>query len=357
MAALPRLRPHPGSAGGFSLIEIMIGLAIGAFAVVVMLQVFSLAERQKRTATGGSDAQTNGAVALFELQTDISQSGYGISSIKLIGCNVNSPGGTTLPAGVTLTLAPVSINPISLPPGDPNTDTLLVFYGNSASSPEGDGITAQPGQAMYTVQTPASFTVGEKVVAGPSTPCNLVLDQITAIDNAAAKVTVATGEVGMTNGRLYDIGPTPTIRAYAVRSGNLTVCDYTAINNCSDPANKDNTSVWVPFVSNIVSLRAEYGVDTVPRDAIADSYNQTAATACEYAGISALRFVVVARSIDYEKTAVTAAAPAWMGSAAINLSAYPNGKPNPDWKNYRYTLFQTVVPIRNISWLGVQAGC
>ncbi len=352
-ASTPFIRSHPFAVKGFSLIDILIGLLIGAFAIIVMLQVFAVSEGQKRTTTSTSDAQTNGIVALFELERDISQSGYGISTFNLIGCNVS---GVALPSGVTLPMAPVTINPNSafIPAGDANTDTLLVVYGNSASSPEGDGITGQTGNTGYTVQTPTSFVVGENVIAEPlvnSTPCSLILDQITTINTANQNVTVQTGATGMTNGKLFNLGPAPTIRAYAVRSGNLTVCDYTATNDCRNLAN------WLPFVSNIVSFRAEYGLDTnVPMDAIADNYSQalpspSPSVACSYRRISALRFVVITRSNQYEKTAVTTAAPTWIGNAAINLTA------NPNWQNYRYTLLQTVAPIRNISWLGVQSGC
>ena len=58
---------------------------------------------------------------------------------------------------------------------------------------------------------------------------------------------------------------------------------------------------------------------------------------------------------------MTTAAPTWaatnagspVGSAStpILLTA------NANWQNYRYKVFQTIVPIRNIAWLGVQAGC
>ena len=42
---------------GFSLIEIMVGLTIGVFGLIVMAQVFAIAEGQKRTTTGGADAR------------------------------------------------------------------------------------------------------------------------------------------------------------------------------------------------------------------------------------------------------------------------------------------------------------
>ena len=67
----------------------------------------------------------------------------------------------------------------------------------------------------------------------------------------------------MANGTLFNLGRAPKILAYAIRGGNLTVCDYAA-NNCGDANNKDDATVWVPIVSSIVSLRAEYGRDGDP---------------------------------------------------------------------------------------------
>ena len=348
---MPYIRSHLNTIKGFSLIEIILGLLIGAFAIIVMLQVYALSEEHKRTTTSISDAQTNGVVALFELERDIGQSGYGITSFKLLGCNMS---GVNLPPAVSLTMAPVTINPALIPTGDANSETLLIVYGNSASSPEGDGISSQPSNKIYTVQTPTSFVAGENVIAEPltiPTPCSLTLDKLISIDQITQNVTVQTGVTGMTNGKLYNLGASPIIRGYAVRSGNLTVCDYTVTNDCSILTN------WLPLANNIVSLRAEYGMDTSsPMDAIVDSYSQTipshsVSVACSYARISAVRFVVVSRSNQYDKIAVTTAAPTWMGNTTINLTAIPN------WQHYRYLTFQTITPIRNISWLGVQSGC
>ena len=52
------------SEAGFSLVEIMVGLVIGMFSIIVMLQLFSLSEERKRTTTGGSDAMSEGVMAL-----------------------------------------------------------------------------------------------------------------------------------------------------------------------------------------------------------------------------------------------------------------------------------------------------
>jgi type IV pilus assembly protein PilW len=355
-------RPSRHRSAGFTLVEIMVGMVIGMFGLIIMMQVFSLSEETKRTTTSGGDASSTGAIALFGLQRDVRQAGYGASDTKILGCNL------LLRAGVTLNvMAPVTINHASIPAGDANTDTLLVVYGNANGSTQGDGITSQPATGTYAVQTPTSFVNSDRVIASPPTrasPCNLVLDTVTGVINP--NVTVATGVASMTNGTLFNLGQTPRVQVYAVRSGNLTQCDFIA-NDCSLAGNVANSSVWVPIANNIASMRVEYGRDTTTptMDGFVDIYDQTApATACTIARVSALRVVLVARSALYEKTAVTTAAPTWEGgtvqtaTAPTNPTSYPiDLTGNGTWQNYRYKVFQTVVPLRNLAWQGVQSGC
>lgn len=346
-----------GRSGGFSLVEIMVALVIGMLSMIVMLQVFALFEGQKRTTTGGDDAQNNGAIALYGLQRDVRQSGYGVSALDLVGCNVLLRTGITLNA-----MAPTTINHASIPAGDANTDTVLVVYGNANGAAEGDGITAQTATAIYAVQAPSSFSLADRVIAEPQSrpsPCNLTLatvqpDAITSDSN----VNVSPGMLGVANGKLYNLGQMPKVQVYAIRNGNLTVCDY-MVNDCGAAANVAplNSTVWVPIANDIVSMRAQYGRDTTAvMDGVVDTYDQTTpTTGCGWVKISALRLVLVARNGQPEKTAVTTAAPTWVGGT-INLTAstVPAGF---TWQNFRYKVFQTAIPLRNITSMGAVAGC
>jgi type IV pilus assembly protein PilW len=356
---------------GFSLVEIMVGMVIGMLGIIVIMQMFAVFEDQKRTTTSGDDAQNGGAIALYGLQRNIQQSGYGISALNLIGCNV------TLPSGATIALAPLTINPASIPAGDNFTDTLLIAYGNGDGSVEGEIIGQPSSNNLYPVNTPSAFVSGVRVIAEPSIrptscdtlPATLVLDTVNG-NIAASSVPVTTGQAGVANGALYNLGASPKVLAYRVTGGNLTVCDY-MVNNCGDAANANNTKFWVPVASDIVSLRAQYGQDTTGRspvtaartntmDGILDGYSQVTPTDnCGWVRTSAVRLVLVARGGQFNKTDpatglnVTTTAPTWSGSAGapINLSADGN------WQNYRYKVFETTVPLRNVTWMGVQTQC
>jgi type IV pilus assembly protein PilW len=335
---------------GFSLVELMVGLVIGMVAVIVVLQVFQLSEGSKRTTMGGDDAQNNGIIALSMLQRDVKQGGYGSSDFAFIGCTVNLPGGRSVPG-----MAPVTINHASIPAGDANTDTLLVVYGNGSGSPEGDRVVAQPSQTTYALATPGAFRVNDLVLAAPETrptPCTLRLEPALTV---APQFTVGTGLAGMANGAVFNFGPAPSVLAYAVRGGNLTVCNHMA-SDCTSAANSNDPTVWVPIGSNIVSLRAQYGRDTSgpPMDGVVDVYDQTTpTTACGWARVSALRLAIVARSGQLEKEVVTGAAPTWAGSAANAIDLSADGA----WGRFRYRTYETTVPMRNMAWKGAQAGC
>lgn len=387
-----RMSKFPGRrAVGFSLVEIMVGLAIGMLAVIVILQVFALSEGRKRTTTSGGDAQSNGALMIYQLQRDIGQAGYGFAAPSMFNCNVSWPVASGATIATAVPLAPVTINPATtiIPAGDPNTDRLLIVFGNGNGQPQGNTITAQA-SAVYTVQMPSSFTpgavgVGDKVIAGPTPPATcgtLIVDRITAV--AANTVTAAVGSAGTI---LYNLGPSPTVRAYAVRGGNLTVCDY-MLNDCGLDANKGNPAIWVQIAGNIVSLRAQYARDTTATmDAIPDVFDQITPgsvadtsgipSTCGWSRTSAIRIAVVARSNQFEKGLVTTTAlnvgspnnaPDWDGDKTVagnvpvqfvGATGYlgPDTAVDEPWKHYRYKVSQTLVPIRNVTWMGVPTGC
>lgn len=321
---------------GFSLVELMVGIVVAMAAVLVVTQIFRISEGQRRTSTGGDDAQTTGAIAMSQLQRDLRQAGQAFSNAQLLDCQLQVTATRTIAE-----LVPVIINPAQVPDGDDNTDVIVVSYGAGWGSPEGSLINTQPGPATYSVAAPQAFPLGDRVVAAPqirATPCVVTLTTISQAPTPT-NVFVTTGMAGAANGTLFNFGRTPRFLAYAVRSSRLTVCDFlTQDCTSADPAN------WSEVAEGIVMLRAEYAKDTtVPRDLSVDSYDQTSpTTVCGWSRVVGVRLVLVARSRQPEKTAVTLNAPSWAGSAPIDLSAVP-----VDWQTYRYKTFETTVPLRN----------
>lgn len=367
---------------GFSLIEVMVAMVIALLGVIVMAQVFIIFEGQRRTTTGGSDAITSGAIALYGVQRDIQQSGWGISAVQLIGCTIRLP---SQPAGASIPLVPATINSPLITGQDANTDTLLLVSGNGNGTVEGDIILAQTfgPPDSFVMTAPTVFSAGDRVVAirkNRPSPCTPTLTDITGVTSTS--VTVTNGDdvaVAVLGPRLFNLGTTLKVLAYAIRNGNLTVCDYW-INDCGLAGNNSSSTIWMPIANDIVSLRAEYGRDTnaVGMDGVTDVWDQTvmnpeAATptqvstiaakntrACGLIRVSAVRLALVARSSQPEKAPggvhVTAVVPAWAGNVAISNPPSPDAT-WPTWQDFRYKVFQTVVPLRNVTSIGVWEEC
>lgn len=398
---------------GFGLVEVMVAVVIGMLGIIVMMQMFSMFEGQKRTTTGGDEAISSGSVSLYGIQRDIQQSGWGVSNVQLIGCTVSSMLGGG--SAATILLEPITINSALIPAGDPNTDTLLVMSGNGTGSVE--GVTIMNSTLPPQVQSAPAFASLDYVLVAPKDrqPCNVSFSRV---DNGG--VDLAAGTVRITpistpipafnpDDKLFNLGAAPSIRAYAIRNRNLTVCDYRA-SNCGDATDADNTNpngdVWVPIANNIVSLRAQYGRDTTQSvvsasvqagsmDGVVDLWDKVRSTnasppvptvstngikntyACGLIRTSAVRIALVARSSQPEKTLdwplltqhVTPAAREWAGSDAV-ATAIDSDEADavaiilpspavdwPTWQDFRYKVFQTVVPLRNITSQGVLAEC
>jgi type IV pilus assembly protein PilW len=358
-SAISPWRPRRRGMSGFSLIEIMVGLVIAMVGVIIMMQVLLTSDARARTTTGGNDALSSGAVMLHMMQRDLVQAGYGINALNLMGCNI------VLPTGATLPLAPLVINPpvALIPAGDAHTDTLLTFYGSDNGQPQGNTVYSLSGSS-YTMQAPTAFAVDDYVVALPgSCAADLVMTRVTAVD--VTTVTVGTAVAGATV--LYNLGKTPKIMAYAVRNAALTSCDFMAVD-----CRISSAASWAAVSGNIVSLRAQYGRDTAAAgamDGVIDVYDQTTpTTSCGWARTSAVRLALVARSSQYETQIdpgtgqrvcdpVTALAgptsPTWSGNAGAPIDLTGSAT----WQCYRYKVFETIAPARNVVWMGVQTGC
>ena len=349
---------HRRSVAGFSLIEILIGIVIAMIGVLIMMEVLITSERRTLTTNAGNDAMSSGAIMLHVLERDLMQAGYGINTYSLLNCNL------TVAAGRVVPMAPFVINPATtlIPTGDANTDRILVFYGNDSGEPEGNVVYTVSG-TVYTLQSPSSFHVNDRVVGfDGSCAANLTLAKVTAVDTT----TVTADSALATATALYNMGPSPTISGYRVKNGALETCDFVN-SNCTS-----NGSQWAAVASNIVSLRAQYGVDTAASgamDGLVDDWNQTTpATACGWVRRPAIRLAIVARSDQYESKidsvtgqrvcdTVTTTAPTWNGSASGTTPAPVVLTANTDWQCYRYQTFENVVPARNVVWMGTQAGC
>jgi type IV pilus assembly protein PilW len=294
----------------------------------------------------------------------------------------------------------------------------LIVSGSSNGTVEGDiikSLVVGP-PSGFVVTSPTVFNPGDRDVAIPTqvqpTNCGTAPTVILGVvEGASTATTVIQSDLSavastIQGPRLFNLGQRPKVLAYAIRNGKLTVCDYTT-NDCAavctvadgptgTTANGSCNASWLPIASDVVSLRAQYGRDTTEgnladptkiMDGVVDVWDRTVpapatageanVNACALLRVSAIRLVLVARSNQPEKAPggvhVTATAPVWSGSdtttltsisaaeanaVVINLTATrPDTTTWPTWQDFRYKVFETTVPMRNITSLGAVDGC
>jgi type IV pilus assembly protein PilW len=169
------------------------------------------------------------------------------------------------------------------------------------------------------------------------------------------------GTAAATNSpRLYSLGPPDRMvfRAYAVRNGRLTSCSP-LFQDCTDAA------AWNLAADGIVSLRAEYGYDTDGNGTVAaGEWTRNLPANPVWARLRAARFVIVARSQNAENiqagAVTTDCTPDWAGAANNNPTCAGLAQPGEIflkttsdgalWNRYRYKVYETTVPLRNMYW-------
>jgi type IV pilus assembly protein PilW len=349
-------------------------MVIGLLTVLVITQVMALAEGKRRTVSMGSDAQINGALALFSMQRDFEQAGAGtVSDQHSLGCTVNYKFGSG--AAGSFTLAPVVITDGAS--GAPDTISVLQANTTSFSAPMlltgislkadnhftvASSLGALAGNLMIAVpaiQDAANqcslFSVTNDASSSATTLSNTNVPHVVGSDAAQWNQNSIFPASGYANQSfLLNMGAM-VYRTYSVSTtGNLQVAELSPTNGTGLTTPKD-------LYPQIVNLQAMYGRDTHDTGTV-DAYdNATPTTNDGWMHVLSIRVAVVARSNQYEKDVVTATAPLWDVGGGISVAGATacNGGSQcipldvstlPDWQHYRYKVYDTIVPLRNVLW-------
>ncbi len=370
---------------GFSIIEIMVGVVIGLLAVLVTYQIFNVSEGFKRNTTAVADAQQNGLLSSFlmSLQLSNANNGIAVSGQDLDSCPSD---GTAPDTQIKTTLRPI---PVMITDGgsDMTPDKFVVNYGSTSRliiPANFKSLPSIPIDGNFIVQSPTGFTKGDQVVIiepGTSgagrcamTTVTAVYDglETTAIDNSAgatAAISTANGYVSLhhtanlpsisynADAVVLNVGPTPQRIQYDIDSEALRSKDL-----IQDTAPQ-------PIASNVVNMKAQYGIDT-DNDGLADKwvkavdgsdgdFSPAGVLAMSYADLSrikAIRLAVVVRSDQFDRSLGD-----WSPSPKVfadcdGLTACPTAlamtwpkQTGPDG-NYRFRVYETVIPLRNAIW-------
>lgn len=345
---LMRRHAIKSSQAGIGLAEIMVSLAIGMVTVLVIMQLMTNFEGQKRTTTGSADAQTNGSIALYAMQRQAQAAGYGLPIYSDLNPALNCGLDTTIDHDADPATDPIGLFPVVVEDGG--------------------------GGASDVVRLRSS---GKMTGAVPLRVTNIVGSDVSVANNFGCAVNdialLANGETCMMS-RVTAVPSTMQVRLAAVPTIGSAGASFSCLGAWTESAyrvvNNNLTVNGTPTVSGIVNIQAQYGLSATSAgnqvtawvDAAGAMWGTTATTPtiADRSRIKAIRIAVVARSHLLEKDNVTQACSsrttpsptglcAWEGTAenpapAIDLSA------DPQWRRYRYRVYETVVPLRNMIW-------
>jgi type IV pilus assembly protein PilW len=363
---------------GFGLVEIMVGVTIGLLALLIVYQVLSLSEGYRRTTTAGGDAQSAGMISTFVVAQEVSNAGHTIADAggELDSCpNTGNFATTWRPIPVLITdggsddasdsfavmagtnrrlVTPLDITTNYVPGGNITVQSPLGFHPSRA----GEGAH----RFILVDIDPARAMAATNCDVGVVSPWPPNYDAATGIASFAPATAFANG-YPQGSSWLVNLGPADRFRKinYDVAAGVLRSTDLTAV-----------AAVPNPIVSNVVLMKAQYGIDT-DADTFIDTWTSArnapwrpadvlGAPLAQLRQIKAIRIAVVVRSSQFERAKDAEGRDAVTDlTGSFTTTLFPchglagctgeiAGVVIPGTANFRRRVFEQVIPLTNQIW-------
>lgn len=341
---------------GLSLIDLMVGLAIGMAAMVVTLNVAVSFDARRRSVSGMADSQGNAAFAMTLMSREIRMAGHGLGPASALGCIVHRDApGTANPSFV--------LTPAAIVAGtNGGSDALTTLAGGERATPASWLISPfSVGQPALQVDTTVGMAVGDSLLLQAAGQSDCALLQVAGIAAGSSFVVQPSTVAGMLPGVVFGTG------SAAVNVGALRARRYTVVGQQLRVESYDtSTGNWSGDVlaDGVASLQLQYGFDarpgvqTVPQvtwwsDDVIDADGNGTIGANDWRRLLALRMAIVTRSARRNDGQCDAAAPQWFAGAPVTgqLVTTPISVNHlPDWRCWRYRVLETEVPLRNQIW-------
>jgi len=372
---------------GLSLMEVMIAMLIGLIGIVVITQVYIVNENYKRSTTSAGGAQTNGALALYSIERDARMAGWGIAWSSTLGCSSmrwHYNGAYSPEMGGTL--PQIRVAPVLIEDGGANADRITVFFGTNTERVIPATLSKAIGLSTdhLEVDNPQGFddTPGDLLLVTQGATCSLM--QLTEADastgilkheqSATALYNPGAGNPMPAYGagaQVFNLGR-PVVNIYSISAAQALQLASLFTANSSTVVQQYTPNPFA-LVEDIVDLQAEYGKDNgvdngtvasaayAANDGSVDRYdNTTPANATEWQQVLSVRIGVLARSEFYERpeppgspctaTTDTVNTPTWAAGTRDFPALGDLGDTANPARCYRYRVFETVVPLRNMIW-------
>ncbi len=401
----PMMRPD--RAQGFGLIEIMIGLVIGLIGVLVIYQVYSVAEGFRRNTTAAGEAQMTGLFSTFVLGMELANGGavMAVAASDLASC--------TPTANIATTFRPIPVL-ITDGGGPAKPDSFVVNY-SIASTMASTTIFNFNANAddVYQIESPGGFHVGDLIVAivspGPDGASDCVSSKVTQVAvqdpvdinmyGAVTKVSntsithSGTGTAFSFTGhsapnppippnfnpggsKLFNMGPADRAQKILYRLCDLRVgCPQPPVCGVGTPCTLQSVPLLDsngapaalpgnPLASNIVNMKVEYGIDgDLDALGLLDTWVQASAAGWDPATllaapvsklnqVKAIRIGIIVQSEQFDQTLGDYN---WVlfdcntGPCPGRLTGKVSASTSPPG-NWRFRKYETIIPLRNEIW-------
>jgi type IV pilus assembly protein PilW len=371
---------------GFTLVELMIGVVIGMIVTIIVFQVLTSAERQKRTTAGTADAQGSGALALATIGQNARMAGAGLLYSAFNSCtNINAfkndgnwiddatRQGASLFQPVTITHSGTLPDTISFLSYNHSTSAnvrLSTLLLTNATYDIGDD------SATFNVTASRSCSIGGIALLAQNGSCALISisgGSVTSIEHKHGG-----DPVSLAN--WYNPPPdTFTVPTFAQEQTTIqcldglysttyqidsTTHELQAVEPLPRDPNDSNTTTQAP---NVVDMRAQYGInDTgaasgtlrwVETEDGTGYGNFAAPKIGDVRKIRAVRVAILVRNAEYQKPSAGSTCDATTSTMLADMSDWAgfsdtrledNGM--ADWACYRYKAFEQAMPLRNTLW-------
>jgi len=332
---------------GFTLIELMVGLALGLLASLAIFTAVTSFETQRRVTAAGADMQQNGLLALYFMEQDLRMAGFGLIDAS------TTPG--SLPC---VKLAGANIAPVVVTDNGNSADSIITHRFESDIG----GIVTGGGAARLTSASTSPAAIADVTVdISKAIHQNDYLLIPDAAHNCtklkATTVPAVTGTPALTAPSIINAGPTnPTFPAL----------QYQIDANFNLNHSTDGGASWSTVASNIVNMQVQYGVANVGSQSVV-CWTDATGSACggtnwanplaaDIARIKAIRVAIVARNSQKAACTTTTSNPVSWVQPITNPVSSPapliklNTTVGANWGCYRYKVYQTIIPIRNVIW-------
>jgi type IV pilus assembly protein PilW len=361
---------------GFSLVELMVAVALATITGLVVLQVLSNFQTRRQTTTGHNDAEINASLGMFAMEREVRMAGAGLTTPSGLFCGIGyneSYGGATASDGLPL-------QPLRIVDGGAGPDRIDTLRSDSAA-----------GGAPSTVLQLMVATTSDITVDGTSGLAANNLFMVGNADGSKLCTLMQLSAAPVINGSSWNLPhasgagfpynpPDPTaafttairydVRDSVINMGTRGWRSYAVV--CSDggvPAATNNCDLGTyntrvapnpvtladieSLAPQVIELQAQYGIAVAGTQAVNQWVDATGAWAnpsiLDMRRIKAVRIALVARG-NREATAVTPGPLIlWDATLASERSRVLSAAE----QRYRYQVLTIVVPLVNIIWAGV----